>query len=495
MTMTKFYTADLHHKHKNICKMTNRNLVVDKEQHDEWLIAVWNTQVKRGDLIYILGDVSFSRNIDEIGDWLSKLNGQKIVIKGNHDRNNILEELCIRNVIQNWFSYHETKIGSTKTCMMHFPIACWNQQGRGSYHIHGHCVDDETEILTKNGWKYIKECNIGDIIYSRNPVLNSLEEHPITEIITNNFTGKVYSYKGKSVNFRVTDMHTLVGYGYTGVYFEKPIKNITGVFKVNTSCTSEKAGINLSKELLQLYICIVADGSIKKATNLCRIKVKKEHKKVFLNNLFSTLNIEVNEYSKNEYISFNFYIPNELLDFNFKGLDRKLLDLNKTQCQYIIEAYCNSDGHRQQNGVTIYSAKQIEIDLLQQIFVINGFMATKHERYHGFSNNKQYQLSVTLNQLQIVQPKRFIIEHVENEIFRCIKVTNSNFIARRCGKVHITGNCHGSYKGNGKILDVGLDNAYNLFGEHRLLTEEDIVEYMNKQEIYASDHHKIIKEN
>ena len=34
--MTKFYTADLHHKHKNICKMTDRNLSVDKEQHDEW---------------------------------------------------------------------------------------------------------------------------------------------------------------------------------------------------------------------------------------------------------------------------------------------------------------------------------------------------------------------------------------------------------------------------------------------------------------------------
>jgi len=136
--MTKFYTADLHHKHKNICKITDRNLVVDQEHHDEWLIDVWNTQVKRGDLIYILGDISFSHNVDEIGDWLSKLNGQKIVIKGNHDRNNILEELCIRNVIQNWFSYHEVKIGSTKTCMMHFPIACWNQQGRGSYHIHGH---------------------------------------------------------------------------------------------------------------------------------------------------------------------------------------------------------------------------------------------------------------------------------------------------------------------------------------------------------------------
>jgi len=62
------------------------------------------------------------------------------------------------------------------------------------------------------------------------------------------------------------------------------------------------------------------------------------------------------------------------------------------------------------------------------------------------------------------------------------------------GSYHIHGHSHGSYKGNGKILDVGIDNSYNLFGEHRLFTEEDIIEYMSKQEVYASDHHKIIKE-
>ena len=60
------------------------------------------------------------------------------------------------------------------------------------------------------------------------------------------------------------------------------------------------------------------------------------------------------------------------------------------------------------------------------------------------------------------------------------------------GSYHIHGHSHGSYKANGKTLDVGLDNAYNLFGEHKLFTEEDIIEYMSKQEVYASDHHKII---
>ena len=136
--MTKFYTADLHHKHKNICKITDRGLTVCQEDHDRWLVNTWNNQVARGDIVYILGDLSFCLDVHEIALWLSVLNGQKVIIKGNHDCSKILDHLLDINAIQAVYSYHEVKIGSTKTCMMHFPIACWNQQGRGSYHIHGH---------------------------------------------------------------------------------------------------------------------------------------------------------------------------------------------------------------------------------------------------------------------------------------------------------------------------------------------------------------------
>lgn len=58
------------------------------------------------------------------------------------------------------------------------------------------------------------------------------------------------------------------------------------------------------------------------------------------------------------------------------------------------------------------------------------------------------------------------------------------------GSYCLFGHSHGSFKGQGKILDVGLDNAYNLFGEHRFFTVEDIETYMSQQDVVLVDHHK-----
>lgn len=59
------------------------------------------------------------------------------------------------------------------------------------------------------------------------------------------------------------------------------------------------------------------------------------------------------------------------------------------------------------------------------------------------------------------------------------------------GSIHLHGHSHGSYvQEYGKILDVGLDSAYNIFGEHKFFTEEDVLEYMQSRKIQVLDHHQ-----
>ena len=144
------------------------------------------------------------------------------------------------------------------------------------------------------------------------------------------------------------------------------------------------------------------------------------------------------------------------------------------------------------NGVIIYSAKEREIEILQHMFCINGFMTTKYQRYHGFGKNVQYQLSVTDNQTQTVKKKNVKTEVVENEPFWCITVKNQNFFCRRNGRVHLTGNCHSNLKiKQGRMLDVGLDSAYDVLGEHKFFTFEDVKKYMESIPLQVSDHHKV----
>lgn len=134
----KLFTSDLHFGHTNICRYTNRSKETSQQEHDTWLTDLWNSSVKAGDLVYVLGDVHFSSRYNEVADRLSKLNGQKIFIKGNHDRSEHFDELLKDNLIVKWSSYEEIKVGGTKACLFHFPIASWHQQSRGSMHLHGH---------------------------------------------------------------------------------------------------------------------------------------------------------------------------------------------------------------------------------------------------------------------------------------------------------------------------------------------------------------------
>lgn len=58
------------------------------------------------------------------------------------------------------------------------------------------------------------------------------------------------------------------------------------------------------------------------------------------------------------------------------------------------------------------------------------------------------------------------------------------------GSYHLFGHCHSSFTNvRGKALDVGLDNAYKLFGQHRFFTEQDIRDYMNTKKLFIADHH------
>jgi len=59
------------------------------------------------------------------------------------------------------------------------------------------------------------------------------------------------------------------------------------------------------------------------------------------------------------------------------------------------------------------------------------------------------------------------------------------------GSWHLHGHSHGNYMdGKGFILDVGIDNAYNLTGKHKFFAEEDIVRIMHSRDKHIADHHR-----
>ena len=135
--MAKFYTSDLHFFHRKIVQFTNRGEVTTQENHEQWLVDLWNSSVKAGDLVYVLGDVSFGK-LQQTKDILTKLNGQIIIVKGNHDRTEDLIELEAQGCITKWYQYKEIQIKENTAVLFHFPISSWHKQHYGSWHLHGH---------------------------------------------------------------------------------------------------------------------------------------------------------------------------------------------------------------------------------------------------------------------------------------------------------------------------------------------------------------------
>jgi calcineurin-like phosphoesterase family protein len=72
-------TTDTHFEHKMIKEYENR-----PDDYNELIVKNWNNNVKPSDYIIHLGDVAFG-NVEVWNKYIPRLNGNKILVKGNHD--------------------------------------------------------------------------------------------------------------------------------------------------------------------------------------------------------------------------------------------------------------------------------------------------------------------------------------------------------------------------------------------------------------------------
>ena len=140
-----FYTSDLHFGHKAIMRYDDRPFT-SVEEMDETIIKNWNNTVSAVDTVYVLGDISWYK-ADKTIDIFKRLNGHKILIKGNHDKFSYenyktmgFEQVC---------DYKEIKDRGRNVVLCHYPIPCFNKRFYGAYMLYGH-VHNSFE------WNYMK---------------------------------------------------------------------------------------------------------------------------------------------------------------------------------------------------------------------------------------------------------------------------------------------------------------------------------------------------
>lgn len=207
-----WFTADLHAQHPKIVDICSRPVYLSKKEidengvqvkdcsdpaykklindaNDEWLIKeVINNTVDKKDRLYILGDVTMANKVAS-DKFLDRLNGNKTLVVGNHDKN-ILKSTRFGEITQiKDFTYSRRDAGiNIHIVLCHYPMLSWNRRIHGSWHLYGHVhgrnpgIGRSHDVGIDNPYNMWRPINLYE-------VCNIMVNKPLWEEDTNEATG------------------------------------------------------------------------------------------------------------------------------------------------------------------------------------------------------------------------------------------------------------------------------------------------------------------
>jgi calcineurin-like phosphoesterase family protein len=124
-----YVIGDTHFGHRNIIDFEKGSRSFPTiEEHDEKIVSNWNSIVKKNDTVIHLGDVVFGTKSFSI---LSRLNGVKKLVLGNHDRYPTVKYMEHFTRLAGCYEYHD--------CILtHMPVHPQQLEKRYRLNIHSH---------------------------------------------------------------------------------------------------------------------------------------------------------------------------------------------------------------------------------------------------------------------------------------------------------------------------------------------------------------------
>jgi len=178
--MSIWITSDNHYFHKSIMKFCPQTRpFADVEDMNHTMIENHNAVVEPNHTVYFLGDFSFG-NAEQTKLVLSRLNGQKHLIYGNHDKV-IRGDVSIQKMFVTVQEYKEITWNTHKFVLFHYPMRQWNGMHYGSFHCFGHVHGSlDTEVHGRSMDVGI-DTRFGCFPYNIEEVARILEKRPILQ--------------------------------------------------------------------------------------------------------------------------------------------------------------------------------------------------------------------------------------------------------------------------------------------------------------------------
>ena len=169
MLMQKiFFTADTHFGHENVIQFDKRPFSSASEM-DEEMIKRWNNKVGKGDLVYVLGDMIWKSLTDYAEPLIKSLNGQIILIKGNHDR--FINNAKAKKALAGIKDYDDIVVtlenGNKRRCILsHYFMPFYNAHRYQTILLHGHSHSSEESNIEREIAKNLNDRGFQNEIYN-----------------------------------------------------------------------------------------------------------------------------------------------------------------------------------------------------------------------------------------------------------------------------------------------------------------------------------------
>ena len=349
----------------------------------------------------------------------------------------------------------------TRTLATMFMKLCERYATRSNWR--GYCVDTETEALTQRGWLRENEITEDDTILSYEN--NDLTWSKIKSIYRGEFDGLMHKLTNRGIDALITPGHKIVtNRGLVPVEYLLQSDKI--IMLGNPVKTNNEP--KYSNSMVELLGWILAEGNYQPKKQLVTIYqnegVYADRIRVCLN----TLNFKFSESTGRKNISFLLNRPASNKIFSIlpvKNLSMEfILDLTLAQRELLINTMVDGDGWSRSSGWSYTQKDETHVDLFQALCAISGHKTNSHFATHKsfgkqvsyfninkFASNTTNVTSIDfhggsrngrglIGRGKATHPNQPTTHYTG--IVWCPETEYGCFVARRAGKVYLTGNTY-----------------------------------------------------
>ena len=322
------------------------------------------------------------------------------------------------------------------------------------------CMSQDTEILGSDGWKRHDEVREGDSIATFNIEKGYIEYLPVKRLFAREYSGKMYNLKNRISDQLISPEHRVVRRKfYSDEYVLETIEDVVKLkspFIVPVGSDGNVRGdASVDEDVIRLIAWVIAEGTLDASGRgngrisiyQSRTKSPDEYEEIL--SICHSLGLEYTERTQEglgkacNVLRFNADSTRKILGYfnsdkerGIKFIPDAILGLDTESSRLFLETYVRGDGY---DSCKIVTTSEAIRDGLLQVAVNAGYGVTVHVRKPDNTLSKKDKYIIRLIRHKDTYINR--VEEVEYEgVIWCPNTDNETVIARRNGKVFITGN-------------------------------------------------------